>query len=252
MQAGTVIVPKMKPAREVILIVVVSECAMAQAMSVYQYPLKGKGTYSYTHPDYGSIIVRFDKEPEYAWDSMAVDTPDNHNARLLYHAAVTVSMNFGPDASGSFTSRIPNALINYFGYYKSAKRVARYANMDEWIQLLGNELLAGRPLVYSGDNDDGEPGHAFNIDGVTNDGYFHVNWGWSGKYNGYFTLNNLNPGSNEFSAHHEAVINIRPPVYAPTDLDLTKTTVKKECRLVPMWAGSKLQMKPRIMSMSFT
>ncbi len=201
--------------------------SMAQAMSVYQYPLKGKGTYSYSHPDYGSIIVHFDSEPEYAWDSMAVDTPDNHNARLLYHTAVTVSMNFGPDASGSFTSRIPKALINYFGYYKSAKRVARYANLDEWIQLLGNELLAGRPVIYSGDGDNGEPGHAFDIDGVTNDRYFHINWGWSGKYNGYFTLNNLNPGSNDFSAHHEAVINIRPPVYSPTDLDLSETTVKE-------------------------
>ncbi len=55
------------------------------------------------------------------------------------------------------------------------------------------ELEAGRPIVYRGGPDDGRSGHAWNIDGY-GDGYFHMNFGWSGSQNGYFTLDLINPG----------------------------------------------------------
>jgi hypothetical protein len=45
-----------------------------------------------------------------------------------------------------------------------------------------DELVQGRPLIYSGNGDNNQAGHAFNLDGVSGDGrYFHVNWGWSGS-----------------------------------------------------------------------
>lgn len=202
--------------------------SMAQAMSVFKYPVKGTGTCSYNHADYGGIIVRFDKEAPYLWDSMEVDAPNDENARLLYHTAVSVSMDFGPDGSGSYTSRVPDALSKYFRYSKSINRVARGSNDSIWNRMLIDELLAGRPVIYSGDNDDGEPGHAFNLDGVINDRFFHFNWGWNGKYNGYFTLDNLNPGTYKLNKNQEAVISIRPPVYAPTDLELTRLIVRED------------------------
>ncbi len=88
--------------------------------------------------------------------------------------------------------------------------------------LLISELSAGRPIIYSGFPEDNSPGHAFNIDGVDIRGYFHLNWGWNGKYNAYYLVNNLNPGTFTFNRNQGAVINLRPPVYCPTDLNLTK------------------------------
>lgn len=53
------------------------------------------------------------------------------------------------------------------------------------------ELDGGNPVFYGGSSDSG--GHAFVLDGYTDNGYFHVNWGWIGYCNGYFLLSALNP-----------------------------------------------------------
>jgi hypothetical protein len=54
---------------------------------------------------------------------------------------------------------------------------------------LRSELDAGRPIYYHGF---GSGGHAFNVDGYQGNDFFHFNWGWSGSYNGYYYLDNLN------------------------------------------------------------
>jgi|WetSurMetagenome_2_1015567.scaffolds.fasta_scaffold10086_4 hypothetical protein len=200
--------------------------AMAQAMSVFGYPSSGAGTKSYYADEYGTQTVRFDKEA-FKWDSMANATADKYNSRLLYCTAVSVSMDFGPDGSGSYTSRVPNALKTYFKYSPAIKRVVRYSTDSAWIQLLVDELSARRPVIYSGDADDSKAGHAFDIDGVNSGKYFHLNWGWSGTYNGYFLITDLTPGIYNFTQNHEAVINVRPLVYCPTDIQLSKRTVKE-------------------------
>jgi hypothetical protein len=200
---------------------------MAQAMSFYHYPLQGTGSKTYFLDTYGTIIVHYDRESPYQWDSMALDAADKYNARLLYHCAVSVGMQFGADGSSAQTRNIPAALSKYFKYYSGAKYIARYDNDSTWTALLVSELAAGRPLIYSGFPQDNNVGHAFDIDGVDSRGYFHVNWGWNGKYNGYYLINNLHPGTNNFTRDQGAVINIRPPVYRPTDLDLTRESVKE-------------------------
>jgi hypothetical protein len=201
--------------------------SMAQAMSCYKYPLKGTGSKTYYENTYGTLVVHYDREAPYLWDSMALDAADKYNTRLLYHCAISVGMDFGPDGSSAQTKNIATSLSKYFKYYSGARYVERYASDSSWTSLLSNELISGRPVVYSGHPADGSVGHAFNIDGVDSRGYFHLNWGWSGSYNGYFLINNLRPGSNDFSADQGAVISIRPPVYQPTDLSLTKTSVKE-------------------------
>ncbi|MBO8445837.1 MAG: C10 family peptidase [Bacteroidetes bacterium] len=57
--------------------------------------------------------------------------------------------------------------------------------------MMMTELDGGNPVFYGGSSDSG--GHAFVLDGYTDNGYFHVNWGWSGYCNGYFLLSALNP-----------------------------------------------------------
>jgi len=200
---------------------------MAQAMSYYQYPARGTGSKTYYQDPYGTIVVHYDRESPYEWDSMTLDAADSYNTKLLYHCAVSVQMDFGADGSSAQTRNIPSALSKYFKYYSGAKYLTRYADDNTWTALLTSELVAGRPLIYSGFPPDDNVGHAFNIDGVDSRGYFHLNWGWNGRYNGYFLINNLRPGSENFTRDQGAVINIRPPVYSPTNLDLTKRTVKE-------------------------
>jgi hypothetical protein len=65
------------------------------------------------------------------------------------------------------------------------------------------------PVYYSGSGASG--GHAFITDGYQGTEHFHFDWGWSGAFNGYYYLNNLNPGSNSFTNSQKAVIDIYPP-----------------------------------------
>jgi hypothetical protein len=200
---------------------------MAQAMSYYKYPAKPTGDKTYYHSTYGTIVLHYDRQSPYDWDSMSLNTPDEYNSKLLYHCAVSVGMDFGADGSSAQTKNVPSALVRYFKYFSGAKYVARYDNDTTWTNLLIDELTAGRPVIYSGFPEDNSPGHAFDVDGVDLRGYFHLNWGWTGKYNAYYLISNLNPGTFTFNRNQGAVINLRPPVYCPTDLNLTKATVKE-------------------------
>lgn len=104
---------------------------------------------------------------------------------------------------------------DYFGYEDDLKRVERDPNSsggvletgfddEAWESMLYDELKAGRPVMYAGRKYIFY-GHAFVLDGYR-DGYFHVNWGWSGGLNGYYLLTTLG-GWNELQ---EAIINIKP------------------------------------------
>lgn len=60
-----------------------------------------------------------------------------------------------------------------------------------WRQMLLDELQAGRPVYYAASLQR-MGGHAFVIDGIDEAGFYHVNWGYDGKYDGYFDLSVLN------------------------------------------------------------
>ncbi|MEX2372029.1 MAG: C10 family peptidase, partial [Bacteroidales bacterium] len=204
----------------------VSVC-MAQAMSVYEYPAYPKGEHGYTHDDYGYLYVNYDNQPAYDWSNMSASYSDNENARLLYHLAVAVDMDFGADGSGAYTRKTPSVMKEHFGYSESAKYEYRVNFTDaQWKQKLIDELVQGRPLIYAGDGNNNEPGHAFNVDGVKSDGnYFHLNWGWSGSGNGYYTLDALIPNGQNFSFDQAAVFGIKPTSAGPYNITLPVQSV---------------------------
>lgn len=203
--------------------------AMAQAMSVYEYPVRPKGIKSYYHEDYGSIAVNYDMADPYEWGEMSSVSSDSFNAILLYHCAVSVEMDFGPTGSGAYVRTATSSMSQYFNYSRNLMFKDRYEDAEEWEAVLVDELSAGRPIIYRGVNDDG--GHAWNIDGYNNISdvsYFHMNFGWSGSQNGYYTLDDISPGSNEFNSGQGALMGISPPVSAPYDLSLSALTVQEE------------------------
>lgn len=201
--------------------------AMAQALHYLKFPGKPSGQKSYALEPYGTISLNFDEEPAYQWDKMSLTSPDDYNARLLFHCAVAVEMDFGGSGSGAYTSRVPFAFQRYFGFTPSVRTISRYESDNEWIALLKSELDSDNVLIYSGDPGTGEAGHAFNIDGYAPSGYFHFNWGWSGQYNGYFSINNVAPGGENFTKNQKAVVGISIPYWGPTDIALSNLSVKE-------------------------
>ena len=82
--------------------------------------------------------------------------------------------------------------------------------------MIRGDLDLGRPVYYAGQGAEG--GHAFVLDGYQGTNYFHFNWGWSGSYNGYFYLSNLNPGSHSFNQNQRGLLYLYPLNTTTNDL----------------------------------
>jgi len=189
--------------------------AMSQILKYYNYPTKGRGTYNFTHNNYGNLKADFGST-FYKWSSMPSelgvfsDTISiNAIAQLMYHCGVSVTMNYGTNESEAFPDSARNAIVNYFDYSLGTALVQRNINntSDQWQELMKSELDNNRPVLYFGY---GKGGHAFVMDGYQGQAYFHFNWGWSGSNDGYYYLGSLTPGWFNFSQNEGAVINIVP------------------------------------------
>lgn len=187
--------------------------AMAQIMRFWSYPTMGSGSHGYTHPKYGYLFANFGVT-YYDWATMpeSITEPNLAVATLNYHCGVSVNMGYGVNGSGAAGSVVvAPALINYFKYDKSLKIENRSSySYNQWITMLKEELLSGRPMYYQGAGNVG--GHAFVCDGFNSDNFFHFNWGWGGSSDGYFKMDALNPGSMTFNASQSVVMGIQPPV----------------------------------------
>ena len=133
-------------------------------------------------------------------------------ATLMYHCGVSVQMEYGVDGSGASPSIVDDAFRNHFGYASTTAMVKRSETTDSiWLASLKNELDAGRPIFYAGFNSEGDSGHAWVCDGYNAENRFHMNWGWGGNSDGYFTLSSLTPDSeSDFTYSQKAVIGIAP------------------------------------------
>jgi hypothetical protein len=191
--------------------------AMAQVMYYWRYPLQGIGSHTYYYPPYGNLTANFGAT-NYQWEGMQNSIDHEYPgpiAELQYHCGVAVDMMYGPNGSGAYSTDVPPALINYFGYspdcYFSWKD--DHSN-TEWVNMLKENIDNSWPMYYSGYSSAG--GHAFVCDGYQ-DEYFHFNFGWGGSSDGYYTLLSVN-GFNEGQG---AVLNTYPesnyPYYCTGD-----------------------------------
>lgn len=205
--------------------------ATAQIMKYWNHPEVGWGNHSYYHPSYGLLSAQFDTT-HYRWTQMpdtlndlSSDEAKSAVAELMYHVGVAVEMNYSPSGSGAATNSYgyltypsaENALKSYFRYNPLLHSVYKSEHTDmEWDGMLRGEIDASRPVLYAGYDEAG--GHAFVLDGYDSLGMFHVNWGWGGSYDGYYTIDSLSPGAGgiggnatyTFNMNNSAVIGIMP------------------------------------------
>lgn len=207
--------------------------ALGQIMYYHQWPLQGQGSVSYTSkgetPEGKTERVNVSADfgaTQYNWSAMlpsltskspsdAIDAVST----LLFHVGASFESVYGASTGATDVSVAP-ALLKYFDYDKGINYLKRdYYTADEWNAILINELENNRPVAYGGVTRRRE-GHFFVLDGVNTDGYYHVNWGWSGMEDGYYLLTLLEPGAQGIGgasggAFHYAqnmITGIRKPV----------------------------------------
>lgn len=186
---------------------------MSVLMKYNEWPVNGVGYHTYTHPLYGVQTANFANTTyNYAAMPNSVTTANASVATLMYHAGVSVNMQYGVDGSGAYSEDVPFALINYFNYDAACHLEAKidYPVIDDWYALLRADLDASQPVYYAGSST-ASGGHAWILDGYRlSDNKFHFNWGWSGSYNGYFAIGALNPGGSNFNDENRVIVGIVP------------------------------------------
>lgn len=182
--------------------------ALEQVVSYWRHPaalldtLRGWQTEHYQIPDvlpgtkidWDNILTNY-KEGDYN-DAQAKAISD-----LTYYLGVASHMNWGIDSSGASLSRAFDPLYDAFDYRTVYFLQRGLFSNPAWNRLLRNELECGRPIVYTGHNY-GMSGHCFVIDGVDEEGYYHVNWG-EHNLSLYLDLDYMNPYE---------------PIHDPTDM----------------------------------
>lgn len=186
--------------------------AVAQLMYYHQWPAQGHG--EKYHPKLGK---RDFSASHYRWSDMRPIYGDNERyigsgknprvrpdddpmftsvAELMRDLGAAVSMNYQPAASSSNSELASTALQTYFDYEATDALSTSRLGMDKTEQLITEELIEGFPVYISGMNKSGgNYGHAWVIDGIDSFGRFHMNFGWGGQSDGYYSLRHIAPAT---------------------------------------------------------
>lgn len=179
--------------------------SFSQMMNYYEWPARGTGSESY-YQKYGDITISTSFEKEYKWWDME-DYRNNKPegkiavAELCYDVGVAIHSDYRLGSTAA-NSKFYYNLVEHF-YYSTDMEVIDFfkslgvkRTLDEWFGIAKNQIDNGWPVKLS---ISGTYGHAAVIDGYRiSDGLnmVHINFGWSGSYNGYFTMYNIVPSDN--------------------------------------------------------
>ena len=129
-----------------------------------------KYTYKYSYtPDFGKI-----------------STDNAELAKFFLGVAFAQKALFGLAATSTYDSKQFAAMTNIFGY-KGERYHIKDLDDSAYIE---KAIKNGMPIIISGESDDGGA-HSFMIDGF-NGAEYHVDYGWGGSSNGWFTTTTYN------------------------------------------------------------
>lgn len=202
--------------------------AFATIMRFHCFPETGTGVIKWaTDADgqsstYDYVITEYDLSThKYEWEKMPLVymygqyTEEQGDAVAQIMADLGKAFNVEYGTSGTGGSHNSYRLSQYFGYEDVGVMQRWQVSDDEWIRLIKESLDASMPIPYAATNaGSGNSKHIFILDGYTDNGFYHFNWGWGGAYNGYFTLDNMTPSAGDNytgdGTSHQAYFKLRP------------------------------------------
>ncbi|MDR0502180.1 MAG: C10 family peptidase [Treponema sp.] len=202
--------------------------AAAQIMKFHQHPVRTNGqSEAYTMRTSRVNVPSVNLNAAYDWNNMlnsyrsdggdSNEQQRNAIARLIYHIGVLRKKDFTTGYSDEGGIDYPAMLTTIFGFDKNIQHLSRADYSDAaWENIIRSQLNAGLPVFYWGNNQTNTSPHTFIIDGYEaaasydNTGRFHINMGWGGRYDGWYSLNAISPGSSDFNYAHNMYINVKP------------------------------------------
>jgi hypothetical protein len=183
--------------------------AMAQIIKYHNYA-QGSGVSAPYTTSFGASIPAINfANVNFDWGNMldrytradpGTEQEQNAVANLMYHVKVAFWD----------TGAYDRVFTNFLGYDRDIERHYRvYYNDDDWEAIIKKQLDDDLPVYYRSSRDGGS--HAFVVDGYDGTGKFHVNWGWSGAYDGWYSLDALKPREGrDYNSGHAIITNIKP------------------------------------------
>lgn len=210
--------------------------AMAQVMRYYQYPRVGTGSFTFTPASTGTqMTVDLQKLP-FRWDLIKDDyttyTEEEGNAvaELMLAAGAAAGVTYDFDGTSGNYDKACQALSNNFNYTNARylRATGDIRPFDDWMRTIVSEHNSRRPVMFAGAPS--TDGHAFVVDGyktsvpgISDDTYYddvvekdvlyHINWGWSGNFDGWFYIGHFKPSDDydNFSGYRwEMIYRIAP------------------------------------------
>lgn len=194
--------------------------AMAQVMYYYKWPSKTTDIipgyitnhFSINVPEIPITSIDWNLlRPTYGYDDNFNKASGQEVAKLMQICGAAVQTdyyNFSQKIScGDWFGKVADALYLYFGYDDNVMKIEKYKYPENiWNQIIYDELLSYRPVIYAADDSPAYSyGFVFIVDGYDKDDYFHINWGWKGVDNGYFLLSSI-----RWTGLQKATVGIQP------------------------------------------
>jgi len=146
----------------------------------------------------------------YGTHSTAVLMRDIGTAVHMKYRCSSSGADIEDEGASSFRNDFGYSSASFSGYdYKKVKR----------------ELDFSSPVILRGGRKSGwwifsqyKDGHAWVCDGYSETIYpcwgtillLHMNWGWDGRYNGWYSFNDFNPGKDSFNYKRKMIYSIKP------------------------------------------
>ena len=201
--------------------------AMAQILKYYAHEAGATSIPAYTSRSIGQYMPEL---PATTFDYALMQDSYNGSdrsasalevARLMKYCGQSVNTDYG---AASAADPVVAAFASYFDFNPFAFFAERYQYPAwAWDKLIYNQLSESHPVLMTGYtfSSAGSEGHAFVCDGYDGNGLYHFNWGWGGRYDGWFALSLCNPlgqgsggsqGVDGFNIDQGAMINVFPDV----------------------------------------
>ncbi|MGP1363431.1 MAG: C10 family peptidase [Bacteroides sp.] len=209
--------------------------ALAQVMRYHAWPRKPQGKI-----EWRGKKIDFDIQPPYNWRAMIGNYTKGYTteqgeavARLMHDIGYAAKMKYKTTESSADPRDALQALRRNFNYAKTLRYYrTEYRDIAEWQLTLLEELKAKRPVPLDGIAMS-YAAHEYVCDGYDGQGYFHINWGWSGANDGYFLLQSLEVGNGEprqmtFNFVNAMLIGMQSPAKVPNVAELKEVCTSRQ------------------------
>ena len=182
---------------------------ISQVLKYHEWPVQGMGNVSYVNTSDSRTLSGNLNLSQYDWANMlpnydapvqATQAQRNAVAKLMKDVGLASGMQYHPGFAVATNQGAFDAFVKHFDYqatcvYQSTEGPSVFAD------LLRQELVDGFPFYFYGATKDYKGAHAWVVDGFDDKGFFHMNFGWKGQSNGYYSLSalNLSQSGKEFN-----------------------------------------------------